>query len=169
MIFAAAVALALLTSWTWRLWRAVLERETRWKLYALRDELRWLAIEDPALLQNKAFWLIDESLTRDARMLESVSLWMLVPAMVARSRMPQDSGQDAAKSIAAHPITARIYKESVNLFVGHLVRRHAMLLGIASIFFAIGTAFGAIKATASPAQRAAERLFMMPPSNGSPA
>lgn len=56
------------------LWCAIEIRDRRWHLYALRDELRMLAIKDGAVAASELFWETDYSLTRLCDTVDEISL-----------------------------------------------------------------------------------------------
>ena len=103
-------------------WKATLERENRWALYALRDELRWAAIENPVLLEDPSFWELDESITRWCRYLHLVSLWPLI--VLIRSL-----GQEAlALEEATDESAVRPFRDhAAELLLRHVRQRHPVL------------------------------------------
>lgn len=102
-------------------WKATLEREIKWGLYRVRDELRWTAIKQPQLLENADFWELDDSLTMWCRHLDRIGLWpLLAYARGTRKRVPLEVRPD-------EPLLHPFYIQSGMLLTKHLRQRHWFL------------------------------------------
>jgi hypothetical protein len=131
MTFVLIGTLAVLASFSYDFWRATSEREIRWALYALRDELRWQAIQDRSLLSSDLFWYLDRSLTNQCEVLEKLSVWDLVPFILSKSN-------DAAPAVAAldrvhepgNELFLAIFQKSADLAKRHFCERHFLLFGL---------------------------------------
>jgi hypothetical protein len=128
------------------LWKALQERTARWKLYELRDRLRWAAIENENVRNSALFDRIDLSLTVLAANLRDLSLWSLLPAIIAYRAEPEQHREEERQIKAAmntpgfEPVKS-VFLEAAKIFVQHLACRHLFLtaLAIATIF---GAKFG---------------------------
>lgn len=107
------------------LWKATLEREIRWGLYRVRDELRWAGIQNPDLLADPRFWELDDSLTLKCRHLHNLSLW---PLLVIAKRVRADPESVAKVLRKAEGPFLPFYEAQARLTMQHLMYRH-MLLG----------------------------------------
>jgi len=138
-VIASAIGLlTLITVANLSYWRLVRARALRWKLYALRDRLRWQAIEKPSLVGSRMFWTLDESLTNDCAYLEELSLWRLLSAgfFWRHDRAEWKEQFRALTSELAQPGNeeiGRLYTESVNIFVVSLCARHIVLFLVALV------------------------------------
>lgn len=118
--------LAVITALVAMEWQRVLDREIRWDLYRLRDDLRMRAIEDRSLVGSELFWRLDRSLTGYCASLEELSLWVLLPIAVIKRREISADARTLQEELDAHATKdlANLYAESSRLLVRHLVVRH---------------------------------------------
>lgn len=116
--------------------RATEERAIRWKLYALRDELRKLAYEDRSLLDSTLFRRLDRSITGQCATLTNVSIWSLLPlfAFNREGRRVVDARQRLLEAeLDEQKAVARLYDQSVHLMMRHLLWRHMFLTTLAAV------------------------------------
>jgi hypothetical protein len=106
-------------------WKATLEREIRWGLYQVRDNLRWAGIQNPELLKDSRFWELDDSLTLRCRYLHTLALW---PMLVIARRVPRAELESVARQsiLDAGPLSP-FYEEEARLTMKHLRYRHLIL------------------------------------------
>ena len=125
--------------------RAVEARAIRWSLYRLRDELRFLAIDNRSLLGSPAFKRLDSSLTGYCANLSSISLWTMLPLLADRHlREMADKRQGELVSELAKPELAavkEIYERASNELAKHFMLRH-LFLTCAVVVTVIGAVAG---------------------------
>ena len=118
--------------------RAVSERTIRWRLYAIRDELRNLAYKDRRLLDSPAFRKIDGGISAQCRILPEVSLWSLLP-VIALDRSSREEVEHRQIVLAAelqkpeNAEVSKLFHASVNLMIKHLLWRHMFLTFVAGL------------------------------------
>lgn len=125
--------------------RAVLARELRWKVYALRDALRDAAFQDRALLDRPEFWKLDRSLTTYCRHLDDLSLWTVLPfARFAQKAHMKRQARRMQDALALPPNGAlqAIYDRSILLLAYQLILRHWIFLPISLLSLLLCAAFG---------------------------
>ena len=87
MITFAFVMLIVSVRTLWMFWSATRAREIRWGYYALRDDLRFEAVKNPAIANSSDFFWIDHLATQHLRNLNAVSLWgMAMTSVLAKRR-----------------------------------------------------------------------------------
>ena len=137
MIFAVMCLLALASSANVFYLRATIDRRLRWQLYAVRDELRWAAVQDRSVLDSRHFWLLDRTLTRQCEDLDEVSLWSMLPLAFAtkeRARVNARAEEfENEMKLPENELFSSIFKKSAALFTTHLLWRHAVLVVLISI------------------------------------
>lgn len=107
------------------LWKATLEREIRWALYRVRDELRWAVIQKPELLNDRRFWELDDALTLRCRYLHTLAIWpMLVISKCMDERELSSLNANSGTSLGPFQ---RFYDEAARLTLQHLRNRHMFL------------------------------------------
>lgn len=106
------------------LWKATLEREVRWGLYRVRDNLRWAAIQNPDLLKDPRFWELDDSLTLRCRHLHKLSVW---PMLAIARRMGGQVAKLARLATEEAGPFLPFYQEAARLTMQHLRYRHLLL------------------------------------------
>lgn len=94
MMFATIAALVVGARVLLALWSATREREIRWKLYAVRDELRYLAIKDAGVASLPAFPWTDFILTENARSLETSTVWEILPYFLKSQQAKKEEEVD---------------------------------------------------------------------------
>jgi hypothetical protein len=135
MIFATICIIVVLSSYVQAFWAGTFERETRWRIYALRDELRWAAVEDKSLLESDLFWHLDRFLTDMCTYVEYLSLWTIVP-LWAMSKGDKDAENKRAElrrtlSLPENACLASIYDRAASIMLKWLVGRHIVVTAIA--------------------------------------
>jgi hypothetical protein len=147
MILGLCLLTAVVTGHVVMLWKALEERTVRWKLYELRDRLRFAAINDERILKSSLFSRVDTSLTVLAANLHDISLWLLVPLHFAYAESPEAEQRERdmkhALSSNENAVVAEISLEASKLFARHLACKHVLLSGAV-----IGTWFGKTKGKA---------------------
>lgn len=118
--------------------RAVAERTIRWRLYAIRDELRGLAWTDRRLLDTVAFNRMDAGISTQCSVLPDVSMWSLLPvfALDEEGREAIEERQMQLAKELREPNNAevsRLFDRSVGLMIQHLLWRHMFLTLIAGV------------------------------------
>src|SRR4051812_7723145 len=86
MILIMICSITLLATLTIFVRRAVEMRANRWHLYALRDQLRTAAYEDPAVLASEVFQVLDARLSVQCAHLDELSLWAILPSVIFGDR-----------------------------------------------------------------------------------
>lgn len=120
-----ACLLAVGAHFTHLLWKATLEREVRWNLYRVRDELRWAGIQNPDLLNDPRFWKLDDSLTLRCRHLHKLSVWPML--VIAKGMGGQELASLAVRSSDEAGPFLPFYEEAARLTMQHLRYRHVFL------------------------------------------
>jgi hypothetical protein len=126
MLLAIIIAAPLLASFVYDYWRATNEREVRWGIYALRDELRWLAAEDRTLLESQLFWDLDRSLTNQCARLSEMSMWDLLARMLSEPEEPDEWSERFRRDLTApgNEHLRDIFTRSIGLLLKHMTQRH---------------------------------------------
>lgn len=118
------------------------ERTIRWRIYALRDELRWLAYEDEPFRKSGLFLRLDSSFSLQCTTLENLSLWtigtVLIVAKMINRNAPKEAEIDHARIMRElakpeHEKVRKLYMESCGLIFRHLVIRHILLSVLAGV------------------------------------
>lgn len=128
MLLVLAVAVPLALNFLFFLRRVSVEREIRWELYALRDRLRWLGIQDAELAATEDFEVLDAVLTSGARDLSRLTLWSIAPYMAKDSPTPTLLADK-------NPELETIWEASIELLGRQLVNRHWFLFHILPAVF----------------------------------
>jgi hypothetical protein len=108
-----------------QLWAALTIREHRWRLYELRDQLRWHAIEDKEFAQSAGFEETDRALSTLCHNVDSVSIFALGQA-VQSGNLERDTAD-----LRRHEIHVQAVKEMLRI----LAWRHHGLVLVAGITF----------------------------------
>jgi len=133
MTFALIATAAMCLAFALRRWQETEMAAARWRLYALRDELRWAAIESGESFRPRIMRLLDESLTRFCALCQQqcVSLWIFGSAWAL---MPDDDGaRERARDFIAelkrpeHAALDAIYDQAVFQIMRVLFWRHLFL------------------------------------------
>jgi hypothetical protein len=124
-----------LTTVTILAWRSLLLTRVRWRLYALRDRLRWAAIQDRTRLDSEVFWALDESLSAHCANLGEVSLWVVLPFLLFSPQARRETRElrderVKALSRAENGELAAVYRDSCEAFVQALLVRHCVLFAL---------------------------------------
>lgn len=133
MIILLTAITALATGYVMFTWKALATREVRWKLYGLRDELRWRAIETPRVAASEAFKALDARLTSHVQMVPTLTLWFVIVPLFAhrdwvaatkpgrRTRQLVEELNDAEVS--------RIFRATDAALGVYAIKRHPILIG----------------------------------------
>lgn len=111
--------------------RRIAERAIRWKLYELRDQLRFAVIEEPALGRQTAFLTLDRSITNLCASLPTMSLWTFLS--IGREKSLWNEAKERTRQLQQQldkPENARlrtIYTEVSEQIAKHLALRHLFL------------------------------------------
>lgn len=130
MTLALVGVFSVVASTAWVGWSLAIERGIKWKLYALRDRLRWAAARDSAVLDSELFWEIDRSITTHCALLPYISLWVMAPTLLNRRYMKVLRARNReydARLREAPPIIREINEEQIRLIVEHLRHRHRIV------------------------------------------
>lgn len=104
------------------LWRTVRIQETRWRLAALRDELRWLAIQDDEFRASLTFAHLDRVLPKVADAVDRFSLWSTLDC--SPGDQAQASFAEVENDMKRWPEAAKIFQAFGEALVDHLRARH---------------------------------------------
>jgi hypothetical protein len=141
ILISACSGLALLTYW---FWQVTLQRELRWKLFAIRDDLRWLAITKPELCDQQNFIRFDATLSSCARNLHCTSLW----TMVASSPGPPDAAyKQFVKELTESDEICALYQRFGAVLMEHLRSRHWFIVTLATVIHPLARLIERFKAT----------------------
>lgn len=117
---------SLLVTCTYRFWRVVADREVFWELETIRDQLRWLAINDEALRRSANFKRFDYMLARSAQELETYSLWTMFGAK--RTEEGTAKAEAFMKQMEADSNVGPLLRRFGAALVRRLQARHWLLL-----------------------------------------
>lgn len=123
----------------------LLVREARWKLYAVRDDLRWAAINDPSLRGVRAWTALDETITGLAGAASLLNLWFLLTYAVifaAAGRLKKSTKFEDLQALVAEADDPRLdesFRRMVAVVLILFVDRHVILT---KIVFGIARVFG---------------------------
>jgi hypothetical protein len=84
MMMALLLVVTLLSTTLWYRVRASEEQQLRWRAYALRDRLRWHAIQNESFRKSWVFWKADHFVTSICASLDGLSLWWILVIMLRR-------------------------------------------------------------------------------------
>lgn len=124
-------------------WDALAIRDARWHIYALRDELRWLAIEDAEIAARPAFRMLDEELTKLAPILPFFTIWMMSAIILPDLRDSSRRRRQPLDTELARPENAQLKKlhdSALAAVIWMFLRRHLLIWGT---IFGLATMFGA--------------------------
>lgn len=124
---------ALATSYVLYMWNALALREVRWKLYQLRDELRWRAVEDPSVATSQAFTALDARLTAHVQVIPLLTIWVVIVPLFARRQdwaAATASGRRTQKLVndLGDAEVSRIYKATDQAFGLYALKRHPLIM-----------------------------------------
>jgi hypothetical protein len=141
ILISACSGLALLTYW---FWQVTLQRELRWKLFAIRDDLRWLAFTRPELCEKRHLLRFDGTLSGCARNLHCTSLW----TMLAVGAEPPDAEfEQHVRELTESAEVAELYQRFGRVLMEHLRSRHWFIVTLASVIHPLGRLIERFKAT----------------------
>lgn len=134
-------SLALLTYW---FWQVTLQRELRWKLFAIRDDLRWLAITRPELCEQQHLMRFDATLSSCARNLHCTSLW----TMIAANPGPPDAEfEQHVQQLTDSDEVAELFHRFGFVLSEHLRSRHWFIVTLALVIHPLARLIERFKAT----------------------
>jgi hypothetical protein len=136
MILGIVVLLALALAQISLLWKSLYERTIRWKLYALRDDLRYRGLTNPAVLASPLFNRLDRALTSIAGNLNGLSLWSLTPVMLSKTDPEIEAQANETVELLRQPENSelqKIYNRSLTLLMYHLCVRHILLTTLLAV------------------------------------
>jgi hypothetical protein len=118
----------ILGSWLIVEWRAIMKRSARWRLYAIRDELRWHVIKNPELRSRQAFRSMDNTISSFCGAPRHVSLWLMLLIPFAGG---VDGSSRAFQNDMKRPENRWLlpyYKRSTSTITSYLMWRHCVAL-----------------------------------------
>jgi hypothetical protein len=154
MTFIIVLVASMLMAYALREWQRVEVTAARWRLYALRDELRWQAIESGELRNKALFHELDESITAFCAIcqMRAMSLWMFTAVvLIAHKDRVRDEREKKFFRDLAKPANVelhRIFDAAVWQVIRMLVWRHVFLtvllvptlvgaVGLLALFFRV--------------------------------
>jgi hypothetical protein len=136
MILALAVVTALAAAKLLIVAKELYERSKRWQLFALRDELRYKAVSNPALLASPLFDTLDRSLTLLCGNLSDISLWSLAPVILKEPDEQTEARLHETAALLARPENAEfaaIFSKATSLLMHHLCVRHIFITTVIAL------------------------------------
>lgn len=130
-------------------WRSTVEqRAIRWEMYATRDKLRRMALEDPGIRHSEVFTTLDRTITTQCRSFNQLSLWSALPVVAFADKRRANARQADFEAKLSQPQNEKlrpVHREVIGQFARHLLWRHVLicmlagvtLVGIAGIYFAM--------------------------------
>jgi len=121
--------------------REVRLEECRYRLYALRDKLREMAMKGEVESSSWLFGYLDSSIAKTIRVLPRFSLWRMLAMYLAYKNDPRVSearrhlGQSLARP--ENRRFAEIHTEYIGLMVTFLIRRHLTSVGVSLLAFSV--------------------------------
>lgn len=140
-LVASTLGLALWAYWFWQL---IVDRELRWKIFAIRDDLRSSAIARPDLLDNPRFAQLDASLSSCASNLHQTSVWLM---LWCYRDLPESSRAHSLHSVEADPDLIRVQSDFNDVLAEHLVARHWFLVLLARVIHPLARLLDQVRAT----------------------
>lgn len=124
---------------TYNFWHVVREREIRWKLFAIRDDLRWYAIQHPSFGQSPEFLVFDGVLSSCARSLHCTSLWTLIPVMLEQKNSERDPQYDSfVETVRGTPELYALLGRMDRVLQEHLRIRHWIIPVVSTVVRPVG-------------------------------
>jgi hypothetical protein len=120
------------------IWRETQQRKLLWRLYALRDELRMLAIDDSNIAAASAFEVLDQELTDFCWLyrMHFLSFWHALYGLVVGWRDHSEQKSNPLAHCGGDARLERIYLNAIRAVGELLFWRHIalMLLLIPTVF-----------------------------------
>lgn len=122
---------SLLATCTFRFWRIVVDRELTFELHAIRDELRWLAIERPELRDKQAFLHFDRTLQGISGKLDSYSFWTTI-LRDSHEKDPEFNAWFAQfmREVEDNPAIKALFLRFGSVLIDRIRARHVALLAL---------------------------------------
>lgn len=121
--------------------REVRLEECRYRLFALRDKLRGLAIDGELESGSWLFGYLDSSIAKTIRVLPRFSLWRMIAMFLAYRNNPSvsEARRHLAQSLSRpeNRKFAEIHAEYISLMVTFLIRRHLTSVGVSLLAFSV--------------------------------
>jgi len=139
-------SLLLLTAANVAFLQATLMQRLRWKLYALRDELRWLGIENAELRSRRVFAALDFRLSRrytfwdDFDLLTVIFWWLFVPGAFRADPESQEFVRDL--NLPKNVDLKRIDTRALVVMGQQILLKHPLLLGAVFVLIILPLALG---------------------------
>ena len=131
------MALVLIASLVWAIslvinrWRRLALRQAEWDLYALRDRLRWRAIDNGEFRRSAAFTMMDRTASGLLRFLPNLSIWSLLAAVIV-----DDTDRKPATPLDLDEEARKMLLEGGGIFLRAIALRHfafIALLGLTGV------------------------------------
>lgn len=143
LILISVVALLAMSSYD--AWLLLEARDRRRELLALRDELRWSAIENARIRDCDFFHEFDDRLRSCASSLHALSFITMLPVLVAKKPVAEEAEHKAfVAELREEPELSALYDKFGDVLMHHLRARHWFILWFVQLM--------------RPAQRIQERL-----------
>lgn len=146
MLILAAFLVILLLEAARRQRKEALVVEYQYRLFALRDQIREQAMEDPRLAQKWVFQYFDSTIARSIRLLPELSIWHLLALMIAHrndaslERSWKALNEEMAKK--GNERYKQVEEKLSDTLAQFIVSRHILMLLVSAALIILPVAIG---------------------------